>query len=216
MWNCQNFRASLCFKLRQRTPEIFWVLAVVLRERHRLIGNTGITPEDDIAVQVVTAPRCVLVSDQRGEHARLVVLIGECRVVAPSVPDDLACLQRLLFRGKRADDLHRRREHSVRIACLQCFVPLFSLGLLEQFRIAFLQRRHQSVHLGMVAQHHEVQGARQSRFQPMRCRDLLAACKAVGIFLADCAHRPCIDGDRRVQMGFAEKDACRKLSPRVG
>ena len=75
-------------------PEVFGVLAVVLREGQRLVGDAGVAAEEHVAVQVVAADRGPLEADDRGEGAGIVVAIGECGVGLPGVADRGLALDR--------------------------------------------------------------------------------------------------------------------------
>ena len=59
VWNSQHIRAGFLLELCQRLPQIFRILGVELRVRHRLVGDRRVAAEEHVAVQIEAAPgRC--------------------------------------------------------------------------------------------------------------------------------------------------------------
>ena len=212
----QHVRAGLLLEARQVAPEVFRVLAVELGVGQGAVRHAGVAAEDHVAVQVVAADGGPLEADERGEAPRLVVLVRQRRVGLPGVLHGPVALDGRHLARQRGHDLHRRGEDRVVVAARQRGVPLLPCFRGQDLGIAAEELRHQAVHLGVVGDHEEVERAREPGAQPVRGADLLAAREAVGVLLADSAHRARIDRDRRVQVGIAEQDARRIQAPGIG
>ena len=153
----QHLATGLLLELGQVLPEVFRILAVELRERQGAVRDARIAAEEHVAVQVVAADGGPLETDDRGEAAGLVVLVGQRRVGLPGIAHGLVALDGRLLAGQRGDDLHRRREDRVLVAGGQGVVPLPAVLRGQDLGIAAQQLRHQPVHLGVVGDHEEIE-----------------------------------------------------------
>jgi hypothetical protein len=177
------------------------VLAVELRERYGAIGDARITPKNYVAVHVVAAERGPLVTDQRRESSGLVVAVGQGSVGVPGIANRLVARDRCIGFRQRRDDFHCGRKRFIRVAA-QHVVSATTLFCREDFRVAFEQLRHESVHLRVVGNNEKVQRARQLHSQAMSGDPLFPAGESKSVFLADPVHGPGIYRDRRMQMSI--------------
>ena len=155
----EDLGAGAVLEVRHVGPEVLGVLAVVLREGQRLVGDAGVAAEEHVAVQVVAADRGPLEADDRGEGPGVVVAVGERGVGLPGVADRALALDRRLVAGERADDLHGGGEDRVDVAAGQLGVPALARLGREHLGVAGEQLRHQAVHLGVVGDDEEVERA---------------------------------------------------------
>ena len=151
-----------CLEFGHVGPQVLGVLAVELGEGQGLVGHAGIAAEQHVAVQVVAADGRPLEADHRGEHAGVVVLVGQRRIGLPGVAHGLLALDRRHVARERADDFHGGGEDRVEVAAGQRRIPLAALLGRQDLRIAAQQLRHQTIHLGMVRDHQEVERPRRA------------------------------------------------------
>ena len=196
-------------------PQILGILAIVLRERHRLVGYAGVSTEDDVPVQVVAAEGRVLVADQGRETSRLVVFVGEGRVLFPGRFHHLIGLDRWVLLRERGDNLHRCLELLV-VVPLQHVIPLPPFFLRQDHLITLLQLRHQTVHLGVIRQNEEVERTCELGPEAVGGCDLLTPCEPECVLLLDRAHRARIDGNGRVQVRVTSVDGRWKATSHIG
>jgi len=214
--NGQYVRPGPFFKLVQRFPEIFRILAVELREWQRLVGHRRVAAEEHVAVKVEAAPRGVFIADDRREAARLVVSVSKRGVFLPRVANNFIGFERRFRLVQGGDDLHGRREHLLLVAAFQRVVPAFAFFNGENIGIACEQFRHQAVHFGMIRDHQPVQRPQEPGTNTCGRGDFFAAGEPIGVLLTETAKGPCVHGDRGMEVLVAPENAGRIRAARVG